>query len=428
MLDIKLIREREAEVRAALERRGAATNLDVLLQADQKRRRLVTDVESLKRQRNAASEEIGKLKKAGQDTAAKQAAVKAIGAQIAALDDQVQQVDRELNSLLLMIPNMPHASTPDGKSAADNQLVRAHGEPRPLAFNPKTHMELGEGLGILDFGRAARMTGAGFPLYVGLGARLERALIQFMLDLHVKEHGYTEVSTPFVCNSAAMTGTGQLPKMAEDMYYIPTDDLYLIPTAEVPITNIYREEIIERKLPICLTAYSPCFRREAGSAGRETRGLIRVHQFDKVEMVKFVEPETSYQELESLVTNAEDVLQRLGLTYRVLALCAGDISFAAAKCYDIELWAPGQKAWLEVSSCSNFESFQARRALIRYRNKTKKVDYVHTLNGSGVALARLMVAILENGQTADGAIILPEAIVPYMGGIRRLEPGQNVKL
>jgi seryl-tRNA synthetase len=424
MLDIKLIREREAEVRAALTRRGAATHLDALLQADQKRRRLVTDVESLKRRRNTASEEIGKLKKAGQDTAAKQAAVKAVGEQITALDDQVQQVDRELNSLLLTIPNTPHAGVPDGKSAADNQVVRMHGEPRPLAFKPKTHLELGESLGILDFGRAARMAGAGFPLYVGLGARLERALVQFMLDLHVREHGYTEVSTPFVCNSAAMTGTGQLPKMAEDMYYIPADDLYLIPTAEVPVTNIYREEIIERPLPICLTAYSPCFRREAGSAGRETRGLIRVHQFDKVEMVKFVEPETSYQELESLVANAEDVLQRLGLTYRVLALCAGDLSFAAAKCYDIELWAPGQNAWLEVSSCSNFESFQARRALIRYRTKAKKVDYVHTLNGSGVALARLVVAILENGQTADGAVNLPEAIVPYMGGIRRLEPGQ----
>ncbi|MFH1970353.1 MAG: serine--tRNA ligase [Verrucomicrobiota bacterium] len=425
MLDIKLIREREAEVRAALARRGAATHLDALLQADQKRRCLVTDVESLKRQRNTASEEIGKLKKAGQDTAAKQVAVKAAGEQIAALDDQVQQVDQELNSLLLMIPNTPHASVPDGKSAADNQVVRMHGAPQSLAFKPKTHLELGESLGLLDFGRAARMTGAGFPMFVGLGARLERALVQFMLDLHVKEHGYTEVSTPFVCNSAAMTGTGQLPKMAEDMYYIPTDDLYLIPTAEVPVTNIYREEIIERPLPIYLTAYSPCFRREAGSAGRETRGLIRVHQFDKVEMVKFVEPETSYQELESLVANAEDVLQRLGLTYRVLALCAGDLSFAAAKCYDIELWAPGQKAWLEVSSCSNFESFQARRALIRYRPKAKKADYVHTLNGSGVALARLVVVILENGQTADGAINLPEAIVPYMGGIRRLEPGQT---
>ncbi len=428
MLDIKIIREREAEVRAALARRGTATNLEALVQADRQRRRLVTDVESLKRQRNTASEEIGKLKKAGQDTAAKQAAVKAIGEQIAALDDQVQQVDRELNLLLLKIPNLPHVSVPDGASSADNKVVRMHGSPKTFAFKPRTHLELGESLGLFDFERAARMTGAGFPLYVGMGARLERALIQFMLDLHVKEHGYTEVSTPFVCNSAAMTGTGQLPKMAEDMYFIPLDDLYLVPTAEVPVTNIYREEIIDRPLPIYLTAYSPCFRREAGSAGRETRGLIRVHQFDKVEMVKFVEPETSYQELETLVANAEDVLQRLGLTYRVLALCAGDISFAAAKCYDIELWAPGQQAWLEVSSCSNFESFQARRAGIRYRTKNKKVDYIHTLNGSGVALARLVVAIMENGQQADGAIDLPEAIVPYMGGIRRLEPGQFNKL
>jgi len=272
------------------------------------------------------------------------------------------------------------------------------------------------------------MTSSGFPLYVGTGARLERALIQFMIDLHVKEHGYLEVAPPFLCNSAAMTGTGQLPKMAEDMYYIPTDDLYLVPTAEVPVTNIYREEIIERPLPIYLVAYSPCFRREAGSAGRETRGLIRVHQFDKVEMVKFVEPATSYEELEKLTANAEDVLQRLGLAYRILALCSGDLSFAAAKCYDIELWAPGQKAWLEVSSCSNFEAFQARRAGIRFRNKAGKVEFVHTLNGSGVALARLVVAILENGQQADGSVILPEALAPYLGGLRRLEPGQSSKL
>lgn len=428
MLDIKIIREREADVRAALERRGNAANLDELVGADQKRRQLVTEVESLKCRRNAASEEIGKLKKAGQDTAAKQSAVKAIGERIATLDEQVQAVDLELKNLLLKIPNMPCANVPDGKSSEDNQVLRLQGEKRSFDFKPKTHLELGEKLGVLEFGRAARLAGAGFPMYVGLGAKLERALIQFMLDLHVNEHGYTEVSTPFVCNSAAMTGTGQLPKMAEDMYYIPSDDLYLVPTAEVPVTNIYREEIIERPLPIYLTAYSPCFRREAGSAGRETRGLIRVHQFDKVEMVKFVEPENSYLELESLLKNAEDVLQRLGLAYRVLALCAGDLSFAAAKCYDIELWAPGQDAWLEVSSCSNFESFQARRAGIRYRNKAKKADFVHTLNGSGVALARLMVAIIENGQTADGAITLPPAIVPYMGGISRIEAGQNTRL
>ncbi|MBI2438767.1 MAG: serine--tRNA ligase [Lentisphaerae bacterium] len=428
MLDLKLIREAEAEVRTALARRGAPADLDALLRADERRRQLVTEVEALKRRRNAASEEIGKLKKSGQDTAEKQSAVKALGAQIAAGDDKLKQVEQELKALLLTIPNLPHKTVPDGQSAADNPVVRAFGQPRHFGFKPKTHLELGERLGILDFARAARIAGAGFPLFVGQGATLERALIQFMLDLHVKQHGYTEVSTPFLATSAAMTGTGQLPKLAADMYCLSSDDLYLIPTAEVPVTNIYREEIIERPLPIYLTAYSPCFRREAGAAGRETRGLIRVHQFDKVEMVKFVAPETSYAELDSLVANAEDVLQRLGLTYRVLMLCAGDLSFAAAKCYDIELWAPGQEAWLEVSSCSNFESFQARRAGIRYRNKTGKVDYVHTLNGSGVALARLMVAILENGQTADGAVELPEAIVPYMGGVRRLGPGQNAKL
>lgn len=422
MLDLKMIRESEAAVRSGLARRAADNNLDALLQADQRRRRLLTEVEALKHQRKVASEEIGKLKKAGKDTAAQQAAVKALGVRIAEGDNQLEELETGLQSLLLTIPNLPHASVPEGKSAEDNKVVRSHGEVRSLGFKPKTHLELGERLGILDFGRAARIAGSGFPLYIGLGAKLERALIQFMLEMHVKEHGYTEVSTPFVCTSAAMTGTGQLPKMAADMYHLPDDDLYLIPTAEVPVTNIYREEIIERPLPIYLTAYSPCFRREAGAAGRETRGLIRVHQFDKVEMVKFVEPETSYAELESLVANAEDVLQRLGLTYRVQALCAGDLSFAAAKCYDIELWAPGQQAWLEVSSCSNFESFQARRANIRYRTKTRKVEYAHTLNGSGVALARLLVAILENGQTADGAVELPEAIVPLLGGIRRLEP------
>ncbi len=424
MLDLKEIREREVELRAALTRRGATANLDEILRMDRARRQMLTEAEALKRQRNAESEDIGRLKKSGADTTGRQSEVKRIGAQIAGLDERVRQLENELNRMLLTVPNRPQADVPDGKSAADNVVVRVHGEASAFTFKPKTHVELGEHLGIFDFVRAARMTGAGFPMFVGMGARLERALIQFMLDLHVGEHGYTEVAPPFLCHSGSMTGTGQLPKMAEDMYHLPSDDLYLAPTAEVPVTNIYREEIIERPLPIYLTAYSPCFRREAGSAGRETRGLIRVHQFDKVEMVKFVEPETSQHELETLLDNAEDVLRRLGLTYRVVALCAGDLSFAAAKCYDIELWAPGQQAWLEVSSCSNFEAFQARRAGIRYRNKLRKVDFVHTLNGSGVALPRLMVAILENGQTADGTVILPEAIVPYMHGICRLEPGQ----
>lgn len=421
MLDIKFIRENEQEARKALGRRGSDVNLDELCRADRERRRLVTEVEALKQHRNTASEEIGRLKKKGSDTASQQNAVKSIGVKIAGLDQILREKDDQLEKLLLYIPNMPHASVPEGKSSQDNIVVRTAGAPRSFTFQPRTHLEIGEGLGIFDFARAGRLSKAGFPLYVGQGAKLERALIRFMIDLHVKEHGYLEVSPPFVCNSAAMTGTGQLPKMAEDMYSIPADDLYLIPTAEVPVTNIYREEIIERPLPVKLVAYSPCFRREAGAAGKETRGLIRVHQFDKVEMVKFVEPETSYDELEALVKNAEDVLRALGLVYRVVALCAGDLSFAAAKCYDIELWAPGQNAWLEVSSCSNFESFQARRAGIRYRNKKRKVEFVHTLNGSGVALARLVVAILENYQLADGSVQLPEVIVPYMDGMRRIE-------
>lgn len=421
MLDIKFIREHEQEVRQAIERRGQNFKLDELCALDRERRRMVTEVEAWKNQRNTASEEIGRLKKAGEDTAGRQTAVKDVGNKIVELDKRVREKEEELDKLLLNIPNIPHESTPSGTSSKDNVVVRTVGEPRSFPFQPCTHLEIGEKLGIFDFARAGRLSSAGFPLYVGLGAKLERALIRFMIDLHVKEHGYLEVSPPFVCNSASMTGTGQLPKMAEDMYFVPSDDLWLIPTAEVPVTNIYREEIIERPLPVKLVAYSPCFRREAGAAGRETRGLIRVHQFDKVEMVKFVEPETSYDELESLVRNAEDVLKALGLVYRVAALCAGDLSFAAAKCYDIELWAPGQNAWLEVSSCSNFESFQARRAGIRYRNKKRKTEFIHTLNGSGVALARLVVAILENYQLADGSVELPEAIVPYMDGMRRIE-------
>ncbi len=428
MLDLKLIREREADVRAALARRGVAAPLEALLQADAARRRLVTEAESLKRERNAASEAIGRRRKAGEDTAAQQAAVKALGARIAELDDRIARADAELEALLLAVPNLPHAEVPDGAGPADNPVVRAWGTPRELPFAPRTHLELGESLGILDFARAARMSGAGFPLYVGAGARLERALIRFLLDLHVREHGYMELSTPFLCNTAAMTGTGQLPKMKDDMYGLPADDLYLIPTAEVPLTNVYRQEIIARPLPVYLAGYSPCFRREAGSAGRETRGLIRVHQFDKVELVKFVEPQTSYDELESLVGHAEAVLQRLGLAYRVVALCAGDLSFAAARCYDLEVWAPGQKAWLEVSSCSNFEAFQARRAGIRYRTPSGKAEFVHTLNGSGVALARLVVALLETGQTADGAVDLPEALAPYLDGLGRIEPGRPDRL
>ncbi len=422
MLDIKLIRENEEAVRRGLADRGAGTeSLDAVVADDKRRRMLVTEVETLKNQRNVVSKEIGALKSKGLDTSEKQAATRELGESIARKDAEVREIEARLKDSLLRIPNVPHSSLPVGKDASANVVVRTSGEARQFPFQPKGHVDVGERLGIFDFARAARMTGSGFPLFLGQGAKLQRALIQFMLDLHVTEHGYTEMLPPFVVNTASMIGTGQLPKMADDMYHA-TDDLWLIPTAEVPVTNYYRDDIIDRPLPVYLTAYTPCFRREAGSAGKETRGIIRVHQFDKVEMVKFVEPATSYDELETLVANAEDVLKRLGLHYRVLSLCTGDISFAAAKCYDIELWAPGQNAWLEVSSCSNFEAFQARRANIRYRRKDGKVDFVHTLNGSGVALARLVVAILENGQEADGSVTLPDAIVPYMGGVKRLVP------
>jgi seryl-tRNA synthetase len=422
MLDIRRIREDAESVRAQVATKGGDRSLvDTVETCDAERRTLLTEVEQLKSERNRVSKQVGGLKREGKDTSEIQAQMRALGEQISSLDSRVREVDLALNDALLAIPNTPHATSPIGDDESANQPVREYGTIPTFDFEPKTHMELGESLGLLDMPRAARMTGAGFALFTGAGARLQRALINFMLDLHVAEHGYREVWPPSVCNTASMTGTGQLPKMAEDMYGVTDADLWLIPTAEVPVTNYYREEIIQAPLPVCLTAYTPCFRKEAGAAGKDTRGLIRLHQFDKVEMVKFVEPETSYDELESLVTNAEDVLQRLGLPYRIIELCTGDLSFAAAKCYDIELWAPGQNAWLEVSSCSNFEDFQARRAGIRYRTTDGKNRFVHTLNGSGVALPRLVVAILENGQQADGTVALPEALVPYMNGMTRLE-------
>ena len=421
MLDIKRVRNDPDGVRKGLVSRGiGSAAIDAIEALDRDRRGLLTEVESHKGRRNKVSKEVGVLKKKGEDTAEMQESMRKLGEEIGALDARIRDIEAQLEGALLGIPNVPHSSVPVGDDDTANVLVKEEGKKKEFDFKPKSHVELGEHLGILDFARATRMTGPGFPLLVGQGARLQRALIEFMLEVHTREHGYTEIWPPSVCNAAAMTGTGQLPKMAEDMYHIPGDDLYLIPTAEVPVTNYFREEIIEAELPLYLTAYTPCFRREAGAAGKETRGMIRVHQFDKVEMVKFVEPHTSYDELESLLANAEDIIMRLGLTYRVRELCTGDISFAAAKCYDVELWAPGQNDWLEVSSCSNFEDFQARRAGIRYRNKDGKVQFVHTLNGSGVALPRLVVAILENYQQADGSVILPEAIVPYMGGVDRL--------
>ncbi|HAS82947.1 MAG TPA: serine--tRNA ligase [Verrucomicrobia bacterium] len=421
MLDIKRIRERPEEIRQGLRARGAdASAVDAVLALDTQRRDLLTATETRKSDRNRISKTIGERRKQGEDTADMQAQVRDLGDEISAMDERVREVEAQLEARMLMIPNIPCPHIPVGPDASGNRVVRTWGEPRTFNFQPKSHIELGEKLGIFDFARATRMTGAGFPLLVGAGSRLQRGLIQYMLDLHITEHGYTEIWPPALCNTRSMTGTGQLPKMAEDMYHLVEDDLWMIPTAEVPVTNYYREEIIDRPLPISLTAYTPCFRREAGAAGKGTRGMIRVHQFDKVEMVKFVEPATSYDVLEALTGNAEDVLQRLGLCYRVLELCSGDISFAAAKCYDLELWAPGQDGWLEVSSCSNFEDFQARRAGIRYRDSEGKVQFVHTLNGSGVALPRLVVAIIENGQQEDGSVILPPAIVPYMGGMDRI--------
>ncbi|MGI6099251.1 MAG: serine--tRNA ligase [Lentisphaerae bacterium] len=423
MLDIKRIRENPDELRDGLKRRYHDTApVDALLACDQERRTLVTRVEELKSRRNAISREVGQKRKAGEDTTVLQNEVRAMGDTIAAMDQQIREVDERQSALLLSIPNIPCPTIPTGPDADSNRVVRIIGTPPEFDFTPLDHVALGERLGLFDLPRATRMTGSGFPLMLGAGARLQRALIQFMLDLHTEKHGYTEMLPPFVVNRDAMRGTGQLPKMEDDMYHCERDDLWLVPTAEVPVTNYYREEIIDRPLPIAFTAYTPCFRREAGSAGKETRGILRVHQFDKVEMVRFVDPATSYDELELLVSHAEDVLKTLDLHYRVIELCSGDISFSAAKCYDIELWAPGQKGWLEVSSCSNFEDFQARRANIRYRDADGKPRFVHTLNGSGVALPRLVIAILEQGQQADGSVRLPPAIVPYMNGVDRLTP------
>jgi seryl-tRNA synthetase len=419
MLDIKKIREDKDGMLASLEARCVELDLDGILAEDVRRRSLLVEVESLKGRRNTVSKEIGVLKKGGADVSAQLEAMRSVGEEIDRLDEEIHKIDAKLKEDLLVIPNVPHSSVPIGKDETGNRLVRTVGEPRQFDFEPKDHTEIGERLGILDFPRATKMSGTGFPLFLGAGARLERALVQFMLDMHTKEHGYTEMSPPFVCNGAAMTGTGQLPKLADDMYRTE-DGMYLVPTAEVPVTNYFREEIIEEPLPICFTAYTPCFRREAGAAGSDTRGLLRVHQFDKVEMMKFVEPGTSYDELEHLVENAEAVLTKLGLAYRVVELCTGDLSFAAAKCYDLEIWAAGRNDWLEVSSCSNYESFQARRSGIRYRTAEGKVEFVHTINGSGVALPRLVVAILENYQQSDGSVDLPDAIVPYMDGVKRL--------
>jgi seryl-tRNA synthetase len=422
MLDIRFIRENSTTVRQALAARRVEADLDGLLELDRLRRAAIAEVEELKQTRNSASRQIGVLmgqKKLAEAEAAKEE-VRRIGERITLLDGQLRELDEKILNQLLFIPNLPQAGVPVGKDEHDNPVVRVFGEPRPFDFPAKPHWDIAEALKLVDFQRGTKIAGSGFPVYTGQGARLQRGLIQFMLDLHTVEHGYTEVEPPFVCNAEAMTGTGQLPKFAEDMYSIPLDGLYPVPTAEVPVTNLYRDEIIEEKLPLKLTAYTPCFRREAGAAGRDTRGLLRLHQFDKVELVNFVAPEESEKQHEILVREAETVLQRLGLHYRVIELCTADLGFSAAKCYDIELWAPGVQKWLEVSSVSNFRDYQARRARIRCRGEDGKPQLVHTLNGSGVALPRLVVALLETYQNADGTVTLPEALRPWLGGLEKL--------
>lgn len=421
MLDIRFIRENAEAVKAAMKNRKADVDVDAVLALDARRREMVSEAEGLKAERNKISKNIGKIIQEGGDAEAIKAQVREMGDQISAFDEELREVEAQLKLNLLYIPNLPSDTTPIGESEDDNPVIRSWGEKTELGFEPKPHWELGADLGLFDLERGAKLSGSGFPLFTGKGAKLERALIQFMLDLHTEEHGYVEVATPFMCNEQTMTGTGQLPKFAEDMYTVPIDGLYLIPTAEVPVTNMYANEILDQELPIFHTAYTPCFRREAGSAGKDTRGLLRVHQFDKVEMVKFTTPETSEAEHETLTANAEAVLQKLGLHYQVIELCTADIGFSASKCYDIELWAPAQDKWLEVSSCSNFKDYQARRANIRYRDENGKPQFVHTLNGSGVALPRLVIAIMENNQNEDGSIDLPEVLWPYMGGLKKLE-------
>ncbi len=424
MIDIKKLRDDFEGVAKALARRGVERErLEKARDLDAKRRQLLGETETLKAKRNSASKEIGKIAKEGGDIAAAKEEMRKVGDRIAEIDKELAEVDRDLRETLLMIPNIPAPEIPTGLDSSANEVVRFVGEWKDPAFKILDHMTIGEKLGIFDFPRGVKLTGTGFPIILGQGAKLQRALIQYMLDLHCQKQGYTEMLPPFVVNSDSMTGTGQLPKFAEDLYHCEIDDFWLIPTAEVPVTNFYRDDILDgKKLPIKLTAYTPCFRREAGSAGKMTRGMLRVHQFDKVEMVNFVHPETSFQQLETLVKEAEDVLTGLGLHFRVLQLCSGDMGFSAAKCYDLELWAPGEQQWLEVSSCSCFTDYQARRLNCRFKDADGKTKLCHTLNGSGVALPRLMVALLEQKQNADGSVTIPEVLRPYMNGQEKLLP------
>jgi len=418
MLDIKRIREDYEGVKAAVESRGHGDfGLSLVPELDAKRRAMLAEVEAMKNKQNVVSKEIPKLKKAGQDASAVMAEMKELSAKIKEMSEELTQIEADLQNALLNIPNTPCAEVAVGESDADNVEVKKFMEPTKFDFEPKAHWDIGQDLDILDFERAAKLSGTRFTVYKGLGARLERSIINFMLDLHTTQNGFTEILPPFMVNRAAMTGTGQLPKFEEDMFHVPAKDFFLIPTAEVPVTNLRANEIMDaEELPVYYTAYTPCFRKEAGSAGRDTRGLIRQHQFNKVELVKFCKPEDSYNELASLLAAAESVLQILEIPYRVVRLCTGDLGFSSAETYDIEVWMPSYGRYVEISSCSNFEAFQARRANIRFRRSAKdKPEFVHTLNGSGLAVGRTCAAILENYQQADGSVVIPEALRKYMG-------------
>jgi seryl-tRNA synthetase len=423
VLDLRFVRENIDLLEEKLVLRGDDLDLTLFIQLEQERRGLIQEVETLRNKRNQVSEEISRIKQQKGDAADLITEMRGVSDRIKQLEDDLKEKEEWVQAFLLVIPNIPHESVPIGKGAADNKEVRKWGELPAFAFEPKAHWDIGEALDILDFKAGAKLAGARFTLYKDLGARLERALINFMLDLHINEHGYREVLPPFMVNRDVMTGTGQLPKFADDLFKIEGMDYYLIPTAEVPVTNIHRGETLdEQDLPIYYCAYTPCFRKEAGSYGKDTRGIIRQHQFNKVELVKFTTPESSYDELEKLLADAEEVLRRLNIHYRVVSLCTGDLGFSAAKTYDIEVWLPGQGEYKEISSCSNFEAFQARRAAIRFRREGKKgTELVHTLNGSGLAVGRTVVAILENYQQEDGSVVIPKPLRPYMGGVERIE-------
>ena len=422
MLEIKYIRKNLLVVEQSLTARGTSVDLQALLDADEKRRAILREIEMLRHRRNTVSDEIAAMKKAGENADAQMADMREVSARIKSLDPERTKHENEIEAILMGIPNIPHESVPVGNDESKNETVKKMGIPPVFDFSPLAHWEIGKNLGILDFDRAARITGARFPLYFGAGARLERALINFMLDIHTKNHGYQEVLPPFIVNRDAMTHTGQLPKFAEDLFKLEGWDYFLVPTAEVPVTNIHQNETIpEKELPILYTAYTPCFRSEAGSYGKDTRGLIRQHQFNKVELVHFAKPETSYQQLEILLSHAETILKMLELPYRVVTLCTGDLGFSAAKTYDIEVWMPAQNTYREISSCSDFEDFQARRGNIRFKRTGQKgTEFVHTLNGSGLAVGRTVAAILENFQQPDGSVLLPEAIRPYMDDLERI--------